>query len=59
MPPVLVVGKGGRAGRDSVLRSPDSIYVAAILAKASIKPAGVEPEAGRIIASCVGAVKRN
>lgn len=56
MSPVLVVGRVGRAGGDSVLRSPYSIYVAA---KASIKPAGVEPEAGRIIASCVGAVKRN
>lgn len=59
MSPVLVAGRGGRAGRDSVLRSPYSIYVAAVLAKASIKPAGVEPEAGRIIASCVRAVKRN
>lgn len=51
MSPVLVVGRGGGAGRDSVLRSPYSIYVAAILTNASIKAAGVEPEAGRIIAS--------
>lgn len=35
------------------------IYVAAILSKASIKPTHVEPKAGRIIASCDGAVKRN
>lgn len=59
MPLILVVGRGGRAGRDSVLRYPFSICVAAILTKASIKAAGVEPEAGRIIASCGGAVKRN
>lgn len=57
-PHILVVG-GGRAGRDGVLRSPYPIYVAAILSKASIKPTHVEPEAGRIIASCDGAVKRN
>lgn len=58
VPHILVVGRG-QAGRDGVLRSPYPIYVAAILSKASIKPIHVEPEAGRIIASLDGAVKRN
>lgn len=58
VPHILVVGRG-RAGRDSVLRSPYPINVAAILSKASIKPTHVEPKAGRIIASGEGAVKRN
>lgn len=57
--PHILAGGWGRAGRDGVLGSPYPIYVAAILSKASIKPTHVKPKAGRIIALCDGAVKRN